>query len=178
VSQTTQVPRNGYSAYATHRDFCRIFSEKMDRLHLLALLLTADAGKAEQCLVAGIGDSVVGNRIFREWAYSWARRTVIQQAIRMMEPAQKRLAPANTELVGLEIDPRLRSVLKLDALERFVFVMSVLEGYSSQDCSILLGRPRKVIVDARARALEQLANRAEIIPVHGDELQDIYSLAS
>jgi len=178
VSQATQVPRNGYSAYATHRDFCRVFSEKMDRLYLLALLLTADAGKAEQCLVAGIGDSVVGNRIFKEWAYSWARRTVIQQAIRMMEPAQKRLAPANTELVGLEIEPRLASILKLDVLERFVFVMSVLEGYSSQDCSILLGCSRKVIVDARARALEQLANGAEIIPVHADELQDIYSLAS
>jgi DNA-directed RNA polymerase specialized sigma24 family protein len=113
-----------------------------------------------------------------EWAYSWARRTVIQQAIRMMEPAQKRLAPANTELVGLEIEPRLGSILKLDVLERFVFVMSVLEGYSSQDCSILLGCSRKVIVDARARALEQLANAAEIIAVQGDELQDIYSLAS
>jgi len=178
VSQATKVPSNGYSAYATQRDFCRIFSEKMDRLHLLALLLTADAGKAEQCLVAGIGESVVGNRIFKEWAYSWARRTVIQQAIRMMEPTQKRLAPANTELVGLEIEPRLGSILKLDALERFVFVMSVLEGYSSQDCSILLGCSRKVIVDARARALEQLANGAETIAVHGDELQEIYSLAS
>jgi DNA-directed RNA polymerase specialized sigma24 family protein len=178
VSEATQVPRNGYSAYATHGDFCRIFSEKMDRLYLLALLLTADAGKAEQCLVAGIGDSVVGNRIFKEWAYSWARRTVIQQAIRMIEPAQERLATPNTELVGLEMEPRLRSILKLDALERFVFVISVLEGYSYQDCSILLGCSRKAIVDARARALEQLANGAEIIAVHGDELQDIYSLAS
>ena len=93
-------------------------------------------------------------------------------------PAQKRLAPANTGLVGLEIDPRLESILKLDALERFVFVMSVLEGYSSQDCSILLGCSRKVIVNARARALEQLANGSEIIAVHGDELQNIYSLAS
>jgi hypothetical protein len=81
-------------------------------------------------------------------------------------------------LVGLEIVPRLGSILKLDVLERFVFVISVLEGYSSQDCSILLGCSRKVIVDARARALEQLANGAEIIPVQGDELQDIYSLAS
>ena len=80
--------------------------------------------------------------------------------------------------MGLEIEPRLASILKLDVLERFVFVMSVLEGYSSQDCSILLGCSRKVIVDARARALEQLANGAEIIPVHADELQDIYSLAS
>jgi hypothetical protein len=57
VSQATQVPSNGYSAHATHGDFYRIFSGKMDRLYLLALLLTAGAGEAEQCLVAGIGDS-------------------------------------------------------------------------------------------------------------------------
>jgi DNA-directed RNA polymerase specialized sigma24 family protein len=163
--------------YATHADFCRIFSEKMNRLYLLALLLTADPGKAEQCFVSGIGDSVVGNRIFKEWAYSWARRTVIQAAIRKTKPAQPRLATANTELVGLEIEPRLRSVLKLEALERFVFVMSVLEGYSYQDCSILLGCSRKTIVDARARALDHLANSGEIATVGVDELQGVYSLA-
>ena len=177
MSQATQVLRHGSSVYATHGDFCRVFSEKMDKLYLLALLLTADGGKAEQCFVAGIGDSVVGNRIFKEWAYSWARRTVIQAAIRKTKPVQERLTTANTELVGLEIEPRLRSVLKLDALERFVFVMSVLEGYSYQDCSILLGCSRKAIVDARARALDHLANSPEITAVRGGELQGFYALA-
>lgn len=178
MSETTQALRNGSSVYATYGDFCRIFAEKMDRLYLLALLLTADPGKAEQCFVSGIGDSVVGNRIFKEWAYSWARRTVIQAAIRMTKPAQARFTTANTELVGLEIEPRLRPVLKLDALERFVFVMSVLEGYSYQDCSILLGCSRKAIVDARARALNQLANGTEVVAASEHELQGIYSLAS
>jgi len=64
-------------------------------------------------------------RFFKEWAYSWARRTIIQQAIRMIEPARERLTSADTEQVGLEVEPGLRPILKLDALERFVFVMSV-----------------------------------------------------
>ena len=62
MPQATQVSLNGSTAYATRLDFCRIFSEEMNSLYLLALLLTADAGKAEQCFVAGIGDSVEGTR--------------------------------------------------------------------------------------------------------------------
>jgi DNA-directed RNA polymerase specialized sigma24 family protein len=178
VSQATEVSRNGYAVYATSADFCRIFSEKMDRLYLLALLLTADAGKAEQCFVAGIGDSVKGNRVFREWAYSWARRTVIQQAIRIIEPARDRLAIADTMEVGLEMEPRLRAILKLDALERFVFVMSVLEGYSYQDCSILLGCSRPAVMNARARALEHLANGPDIVVMLAGKLQDAYAPVS
>ena len=176
MPQATQVARNESGAYATHADFCRIFSEEMDRLYLLALLLTADRAKAEQCFVRGIGDSAGENRVFKEWAYAWARRTVIQQAIRMIEPADGRLTTANSDLVFAELEPRLRSILKLEALERFVFVMSVLEGYSYQDCSILLGCSRKAIVDARARALEHLANGVEIA-ITPSALQDAYALA-
>ena len=180
MSQATQVFMNGSTAYATSDDFRRIFSEEMNSLYLLGLLLTGDAGKAEQCFVAGIGDSVENNAVFREWAYSWARRTVIQHAIRMIEPAQEKLPIADTEPVRLGIEPRLRAILKLNALERFVFVMSVLEGYSYQDCSILLGCPRQVVVNARARALEHLANAAEIVALYRERegLQGTYLLVS
>ena len=40
------------AAYATGADSCRIFSENMKGLYLLALLLTADPVRAEQCFVA------------------------------------------------------------------------------------------------------------------------------
>ena len=176
--QATQVSTNGSTAYATVDDFRRIFSEGMSDLYLLALLLTADARKAEQCFVAGIGDSVEGNRVFKEWAYSWARRTIIQQAIRMIEPTQEKQTIAATEQVSPEIEPRLRTILKLAPLERFVFVMSVLEGYSSQDCSILLGCSRQAVVNVRARALEHLADTAEIVAMHGKKLQGAYTPVS
>ena len=126
------------------RRFLPDFSEEMNSLYLLALLLTADPGKAEQCFVAGIGNSVEGNPVFREWSRSWARRTIIQNAIRMIEPAQERLTIANTEPVRLKIEPRLAAILKLDALERFVFVMSVLEGYSTRTAPFFWDVPGKL----------------------------------
>jgi DNA-directed RNA polymerase specialized sigma24 family protein len=177
VPQAIRVPMNGSTAYATGDDFCRIFSEEMNSLYLLGLLLTADDAKAEECFVAGIGDSVEGNPVFREWAHSWARRTIIQHAIRMIEPAREKLTIANTEPVRLEIESQLRAILKLGSLERFVLVMSVLEGYSHQDCSVLLGCSRQTVVDARARALEHLANVDQIVAMR-EGLQSTYALVS
>ncbi|MEY2393717.1 MAG: hypothetical protein QOF94_62, partial [Acidobacteriaceae bacterium] len=50
------------------------------------------------------------------------------------------------------------AILRLNAFERFVFVMSVLEKQSDADCSALLRcSPRDVII-ARELALERLAN--------------------
>jgi hypothetical protein len=169
---------NESAAYATSDDFCLIFSEEMPSLYLLGLLLTADAEKAEQCFVAGIGESVEGNAVFRQWARSWARRSIIQHAIRMIEPAQEKLAIAATEPIRLKIEPRLKAILQLDVLERFIFVMSVLERYSNQDCSILLGCSRQTLVTARARALEHLASAREIDAMHGEGPQEIYALVS
>jgi hypothetical protein len=40
--------------YATGGDFCRIYLEQMNNLYLLALLLTADPQKAEQCFLSGL----------------------------------------------------------------------------------------------------------------------------
>jgi hypothetical protein len=176
--QPAHVSQNGSTGYATTDDFHRIFSEDMNSLYLLGLLLTADARKAEQCFVEGVGNSVEGNPVFREWARSWARRSIIQEAIQMIKPAQEKLTVTNIGPVRLEIEPRLGAILELDALERFVFVMSVLEGYSDQDCSILLGCSRQTLVNARSRALEHLANTTEIVATYREGLQSTYTLAS
>ena len=74
------------AAYANSDDFRRIFDEDMNSLYLLAFLLTADREKAEQCFVAGLEDSVEGNPVFKEWARSWARRAIIQNAVRVINP--------------------------------------------------------------------------------------------
>src|ERR1039458_4345738 len=75
-------------AYATRIEFCRVFAENMDSMHLLSFLLTADQAKAH---------------------------------------------------------------------ERFVFVMSVLERYSDQDCSVLLSCSRQDVGETRMRALLHVA---------------------
>lgn len=53
--------------YAIVEDFQRIFEENMASLYLLALLLTGDHDKAEQCFVAGIEENAEANNVFKLW---------------------------------------------------------------------------------------------------------------
>src|SRR6202451_4526019 len=71
---------------ASGADFCRSFDQDMSDLYLLSFLLTADREKAEQCFVSGLEDAVEGNPVFREWARSWARRVIIVNAVRAINP--------------------------------------------------------------------------------------------
>jgi len=150
-------------AYATVADFKRIFSEDVNSLYLLSLLLTGTPEKAEECFVEGIGESTKGNHVFKEWARSWARRTIIQSAIRLIAPIDYSPTVSRSADVVLGMDKiplvlhaEVRAILELVPLERFVFVMSVLERYSDNDCSTLLGCARRDIAPLRTRALQQL----------------------
>jgi DNA-directed RNA polymerase specialized sigma24 family protein len=162
ASATTKAV-SGSGAYASAADFERIFTEDMSSLYLLSLLLTGDGDRAEECFLAGVGESTKGNRVFKEWARSWVRRTIIRNAIRLIGP---RLPSGKTmrdsvSLRGLNYVPiaseaEVRAVLELEPLERFVFVMLVLERYSEHDCSILLGCSRRDVTAALARAFQHL----------------------
>jgi hypothetical protein len=65
---------------------CQAPAEDRTRLYLLSFLLTADRAKAEQCGVAGLDMSAEDNAAIRDWAHSWARRIVIDNAIRLIAP--------------------------------------------------------------------------------------------
>jgi hypothetical protein len=153
----------GRGAYATSEDFKRIFSEDVNSLYLLSLLLAGTPDKAEECFVEGIGESTKGNYVFKEWARSWARRTIIQSAIRLIAPMDYAqtvsrsadVARAMNKIPGI-LQAEVRAILELAPLERFVFVMSVLERYSDNDCSILLRCARREVAEVRTRALQQL----------------------
>jgi hypothetical protein len=153
--------------YAVAADFCRVFAEDTNGLYLLAWLLTADRVKAEECFVAGLEDSMKSNRIFKDWARSWSRRLVIQNAIRVIAPTpdmgreKEFLGKIDTAAeLKSESSVTLSAVLTLPTFERFVFVMSVLEHYSDQDCSILLNRSRRDVARARSQAAEHVASFA------------------
>jgi hypothetical protein len=169
VRITKEVATAKSVEYATGNDFCRIFNEQMNSLYTLSFLLTADHEKAEQCFVSGLQDSVDGNPVFMEWAHAWARRTIIKNALRLMDPrpAFSDGAAKSTliERVGKPGKPENRemsAILALPLFERFVFVMSVLEQYSDQDCSLLLGCPRRDVAARRTRALARIASSAEV----------------
>lgn len=152
-------------AYASSDDFCRIFEDQMNSLYLLSLLLTADHQKAKQCFVAGLESAREGTPVFREWANTWARRSIIQNAIRVSSlPRSDQNGACCASISGFRDgafpseQPQIVAILELPSFERFVFVMSVLEGYSNQECSLLLGCSRREVVAAQTRALQQIAS--------------------
>jgi hypothetical protein len=148
--------------YATAADFCRIFENNMNRLYLLSLLLTGDHETAERCFVGGLEDSKNSNPVFREWAQSWARRAIIINAILALAPRPLRkpgVAVSDEARLGLQNMPaELAAIGGLETFERFVFVISVLEGYSDRECSLLLNCSSSEIAAARLRAVQQLGN--------------------
>lgn len=61
-------------------------AEDRMRLYTLSLLLTADRAKAEQCTTAGLQMSEEDKAAVRDWKHSWARRVVINNALRLIWP--------------------------------------------------------------------------------------------
>jgi hypothetical protein len=158
--------------YASSGDFQRIFHEDMNGLYLLSFLLTADHEKAEQCFVSGLEDAVNGNRVFQEWARSWARRVIIKSAVEVINPrpveGSSHLDQVAVNSLGKTLPAEQRveftAILGLEPFERFVYVLTVLEGYSAQDCSLLLGCARRDVLAARSRALQQTGSVIECQP--------------
>jgi hypothetical protein len=133
--------------------------EEMQSLYLLSFLLTADHDKAEQCLVSAIGECGEGIVVFVDWARLWTRRAVLKHAIQLIMPALKHaddgshisLKKSAMRVYNVPFAP----ILLLDAFERFVFVMSILEGQSDEECAILLRCPQCDVMMARVAALRR-----------------------
>jgi hypothetical protein len=145
--------------YPTVTDFLRSFDEEMHSLYLLSFLLTADHDRAEQCLVSAIGECVEGIGNFMDWARSWTRGAVLKHAIKMIMPA-----PEHTDCVsvislkGIDMPADknpFAAILLLDTFERFVFVMSILEGKSDEECAFLLRCSRRDVAIARMLTLKR-----------------------
>ncbi len=151
------------SDYATAEDFCCAFAEDMGELYQLSFLLMADHHKAEQCFVAALEDSLKEKHVFKQWARPWAKRAIIQNAVRELKPRPPAssfslvrhsyvVPPPSNQGRHFEVD----AVLALEDFDRFVFVMSVLEHYSQHECSLLLGCSQREIREARVRAIARL----------------------
>jgi DNA-directed RNA polymerase specialized sigma24 family protein len=158
--------RRQASEYASEADFQKIFSEDMAGLHLLAYLLTANAAAAEEVFVAGLEDSINGNPVFRQWARSWSQRAIIKRAIKAVAPSSNGEPDRETQIPKAEtgkpeLDSLIELVLSLPAFYRFVFVLSVLEGYSISESATLLACTPADIVSAKSQVLQSLALNRE-----------------
>jgi hypothetical protein len=149
---------------ASSDDVRRVFPEETDSLYRLAFLLTANREKAQQGFVSGLEDSVNGSPAFKDWAHSWARRTIIQNAVRAVNPRPMEKHAHSTFDDGgrtLAVEQaETAAVLQLGTFERFIYVMSVLERCSDLDCSVLLGCTRQHVIAARIRALQQVERQS------------------
>jgi hypothetical protein len=149
--------------YAAHYDFRRIFSDGADGLELLALLLTGDRTKAEQCLVPGLNSESKDNHAFHDWAHSWSKRAIIKNAIQAVSPSPEADTQKESDLVSSGYaEPGTPKTLAdavscLEPFERFVFIMALVEGYSVQECSAMLGTTPNQVTIAKSHAVEHVA---------------------
>ncbi len=155
--------------YASRQDFCQLFETEMDRLYVLALLLTGDSRRAEQSFRDALETCLRSTRVFNGWEERWAVFNLIKSAIQIVRPTQNLAVSTSGEnpihRKDSEFQSLVRAITQLPALERFVYVMSVLEQYSDRECSAFLHCPLSEIQPARERAFRQLgAALATLVP--------------
>jgi len=175
---TTRVTAQETMRYASDEDFCGIFVKDMDGLYRLSFLLTGEHSLAEECFVRGLEDSQKGTPVFKEWTHSWARRSIIRRAIQIIRPQtadNSRSQPPSAigTSYAMTLPAKIAKIIDLPQFERFVFVISVLERYSSQECSLLLSCARGDVTAAQIWALRQIASAherpAKLVSIDSDE---------
>lgn len=152
-------------------DCYRIFSEEMDGLYVLAFLLTADQSVAEQCCVTGSRECVNGFGVVLDDPLSAARSAIVRSAIGILRPTPQESTPSiNATLsVTAGVSNPFASIVSLPAFERFVFVMSILEGQSDETCQRLLSCAAQEVVTARESALKRIGTGVCRFPVDHKE---------
>lgn len=116
----------------------------------------------------GWTDSIHGNLVFKQWARAWSKRTIIQNAVKMMAPVPEQPAAeavsTQMQIADEPENPLVALVMQWATFERFVFVMSVLEGYSIRECSVLLACRDQDVITAKSLVLQRLANKMAQAP--------------
>lgn len=151
--------------YATCEDFCRIFTEDMKGLYLLSLLLAGETQNAERCFFSALDDCIAGDLVFKDQARSRARRSIINNAIRLLAPkaipadqtCETPTASRTNRQAAAKVRAEMAVFLHLPAFHRFAFVLLVLEGYSGSDCAQLLDCTRESLLRARTQTLLEIA---------------------
>jgi hypothetical protein len=159
--EPTYIVDEKATTFASGTDVWNILTDEMNSLYLFSFLLTADLDKAKQCFFSGMSECEEEIGVFMSWAQTRARHTILKHAIWMIMPSPDRADDSSFVLRGSAASGDTNifdAIAGLNAFDRFVYVMSVLEKQSDDDCSNLLRCSPLDIVIARAMALERLAN--------------------
>ena len=149
------------TSYATENDFNQLFTAEIHDFFRLSLHLTADARKAERCLILAMKDCHGAKTIFRDFARVWARRMIIRNAIHLIQRDGLETAcdSQSTELQN-ENRRKMAPALGPAELARLAFVICAVEHLSVQDCALLLGRSPRDVNEAIVRAENQITSGA------------------
>jgi hypothetical protein len=159
--------------YASKEEFANAFECERVGLQRLALLLTANKEAAKRCLILAFRECIASGSVFRGWELSWTRRMIIRNAISLVigfggKSFAKTKPDTDNGLIAFSPDDSLgavaesEAILELPELDRFVFVICVLERYSMHDCALLLGRSPRDVNEARQRAGNQVGQIDEL----------------
>jgi|HubBroStandDraft_1064217.scaffolds.fasta_scaffold95673_2 hypothetical protein len=152
---------NSLTKTSTAAQFVRRVSEQMQSLQLLSLLLTGDPTRAEQCFIGAIDEYAELDGSFVDWGQLRARQAICRHAAEVMQPALNRAdirtGDCREGTIAMTGCSPFGGILSLDALERFVYVITVLEGQSDRDCADLLRCTDRDVMIGRTLAVTQLA---------------------
>ncbi len=160
--------------HASVSEVLACFRDERDLMFRLALLITGDAARAEQCVVNACETTVQGRSPFRDWLTEWAKSATItsaitktSNAIRCCEPAYANLHCTHSQHLsyGNDAEQRMSVVLgidpsaiiaELDPLARAVLVLRTAIRASIQDCALRLNVSRSTVLAANCRAMTWL----------------------
>jgi uncharacterized membrane protein len=170
--------------YAACSDFCESFLDNLTPFYVLAFALTGNHAAAEQCFVATVEDAIVTNGVFKRWERSWSKRRLIINAIRHVfhEPTES-MGRQQHGWCEVEVESTARCTINAVArlappIQRFVFVISILERYSEHECALLLGRTPRGVREARIDALWKLSGlNPAVAGIAGSDITDIEDLS-
>jgi hypothetical protein len=158
-----RVSNNEKSPYATGKDFEQLFAKETTDLLRLSLHLTADAEKAESCLILAMRDCFFRSTVLKDRVRIWARRMVIRNAVRLIWGTPNDIGYDSALEFQLQANDypleELResvAILTLPGLDRLAFVICVLERYSILDCAVLLGKTPQEVHEAILRSSDQV----------------------
>lgn len=144
--------------------FCQVFKDELARLFSLALLLTADPVKAERCFISSLNDSVSFPSLEKERVLFWSKRFIIHNAIRLVGAAfENEIMALGVSLQSTRPPALLHALLQLAPFERFVFVLSILEGLEEDEICSFLKCSLGDLAAARERSLYTLLG-FDVIP--------------
>jgi len=147
--------------FAKTDDFQELFASEMVDLLRLAFLLTADAEKAQHCVILTLHECLATVGVFKAWLPVLTRNALIRNGIRLVtgipvcslgKSRRPESLPAihDSEYVISPTDDSA-GLLQLSDFDRLVYVICVLERYSTRDCAALLGKSRPEVRDALNR---------------------------